>query len=1447
MFRLRRLYLDSIGVVDNRFSDLMVDLTDRTGAPADSIVWLRNGAGKTTMLSLLLALILPDRRDFLATRTKKRTLEDLVLGSDTAHVVAEWVDPIGQLLLTGAVYEWEGRVRPRDYNGVGKDRLRRTWWCVHPDPAFDRATLDDLPFTLRTEGRYDRERFRAHIRALAAEGVNAVVADQTIAEWHRALRERRFDPELFQYFTEVNAAEGGIDALFAGIGSPGAFVRYLLRFVADRQRIQPVRELLAETAVEIAKRPTYLYEREFCSQAQPLVTELGRAHEKLLAESVVRDEGRAVAAGYKRALLDVAEAADELGKLALQRSEAIEREYKDVRNSGDSARRRRDEYQRLAAQFRVCDAAVALNDVQEQAKRLDLELAAWRAVADFVKLTETQAELEIRKEIFADSAADAGPLVAALDRAKAVLAGALDTALASVDSAISDVGGRIVKQKEAKGTAERQRRHHHDQQAQLDGELESLAQAIARFERDKADAVADGALEESERLDVAVTRLTTAASTANEHVERLTNEQQSLKEQVAGASARCQEDRNTRERAAKRHREVEATLTALDNRAAAIADGSRLRLLLQTDSIDLTVSARDALDLLRQTVAATDSAMVEMRAEMATDERAVRALESGGLLPARPDVDRVVNKLKAVGVVAYPGWRYLAETVRIEDHGDRIAELPEVMDGVIVHGDAGTAAGQIDIEVDDIVVVSAASVFQDHHERRVVLGPAPARHDPAAAEVELARRRDRLTDADQKLRHRGAERQKDTTLAAQIEAWLADLPDDGIDGLRHRVDNLADALGKAAAAENAADNHLAALRERQDEVAGQLGTQKIALAQRKAELDRVRRLDEENRDTIEPATARQSAIPGLIASEREQEEAADTRYQAADRRLDDLRKERLELEGRRRTWATQRAPLPRIATATDLTVGAAESVVRAAEGQLRERFPEASLRDAVNRAEAAVSVAATAWERHATAARERAKELAVTPAGTDPELALGATARVEGELADARETIGSAKAEDAAARAELKAATPRDRPRHTEVEEVPDRAEALRSAAGAHEEAGRIQLKVGQLERDLEGANAEATSADARAGTLRDQALRLRDVDPAPVAVGIVPKDMAEVRARVGTIVGRLDDVEASYGEAMSIRTHCIETLRRWASQDRFALAAEDEQGQAVRRLRELFRGDQLLDRVAGRAAELTADLGMRDRAIGQQLEQVEAHKKNVVQRLADLVDDSLGVLGRASTLSELPAGIGPWEHRRFLVVEARQRPSREQVVLRVGELVDRMVSAGKIEIEPVELLWRATEASVVEGFRATVLKPAPDQPTDRIPVEDMRKWSGGENLTASLVLFCVMARLRAEQRTGSKAGNAGGVVPLDNPLGKANYLPFLELQRRVADASGVQLVFWTGIGDLGAVTAFPRIAAMHKRPSTSRPGRAYVRADPENSFTGEQVVAMVGSVRDEP
>jgi hypothetical protein len=137
-----------------------------------------------------------------------------------------------------------------------------------------------------------------------------------------------------------------------------------------------------------------------------------------------------------------------------------------------------------------------------------------------------------------------------------------------------------------------------------------------------------------------------------------------------------------------------------------------------------------------------------------------------------------------------------------------------------------------------------------------------------------------------------------------------------------------------------------------------------------------------------------------------------------------------------------------------------------------------------------------------------------------------------------------------------------------------------------------------------------------------------------------------------------------------------------------------------------------------------------------------------------------------------------------------------------------------------LELLWQATNAVVGDGnWKARVLKPSTALALERVSVERMRKWSGGEKVTISLLLFCMVAKLRATSRGRDVPGL--GALPLDNPLGKANYVVFLDLQRKVANANGVQLIFLTGVGDMKAVGRFPNIIRL--RNAANR-GREYVR-----------------------
>ena len=68
-----------------RFLDVWLEFGGRTGNPLDTILWMRNGGGKSTLIALICASIRPARNDYLATSETGRHLEDCVLGADTAQ------------------------------------------------------------------------------------------------------------------------------------------------------------------------------------------------------------------------------------------------------------------------------------------------------------------------------------------------------------------------------------------------------------------------------------------------------------------------------------------------------------------------------------------------------------------------------------------------------------------------------------------------------------------------------------------------------------------------------------------------------------------------------------------------------------------------------------------------------------------------------------------------------------------------------------------------------------------------------------------------------------------------------------------------------------------------------------------------------------------------------------------------------------------------------------------------------------------------------------------------------------------------------------------------------------------------------------------------------------------------------------------------------------------
>ena len=111
-YKLAALRFRSVGERSARFQDLTLTFTapaDDASEPQDPVIWLRNGGGKSSILSLLYALLLPRATDFMG-RSVQRSLTDYIDAGDTAHVVAIW-EP------TDASGTWWARQRGCSYGG----------------------------------------------------------------------------------------------------------------------------------------------------------------------------------------------------------------------------------------------------------------------------------------------------------------------------------------------------------------------------------------------------------------------------------------------------------------------------------------------------------------------------------------------------------------------------------------------------------------------------------------------------------------------------------------------------------------------------------------------------------------------------------------------------------------------------------------------------------------------------------------------------------------------------------------------------------------------------------------------------------------------------------------------------------------------------------------------------------------------------------------------------------------------------------------------------------------------------------------------------------------------------------------------------------------------------------------------------------------------------------
>jgi hypothetical protein len=1448
--------LDLSGVGPVIPSGTLFDAPTRRPSPY-TLLMLENGGGKSVLLTLLFSVVLPGRKKTVA----GAALEKFVLDSDTGHVALEWMHVrTGDRLITAKVYQ---RRTPTAGN---TNPLSEAWYSFRPSPTLDLATLPIAVEGRRRRFDGYRDAVEQAARGASAASELAWLGnDQKL--WREHLRNHGIEPDLFDIQRSMNIDEGDaanafkftsskafVDWILRTVTDPADASSVAETFEQWATTLAGWRTMLLErdflegaiagldplaaawdahvdaekdaatastSAAELAAALAGRHSTE-SEQVKSLEAELGIARGNVVtAETATRtarntlneiqlqtlrlEHADAVAAQEtsNEELLVVELELDGWDTVPLiQQVTAADAQARSLREQVTAADqsaagylRRRDEAAgRLLAKL---DSEATASD--QQAELLDERADGERLEADHADDERTDA-----LEVASDGRARRDAAEKQVARTEEALTAAIRDALVPAGTRIGDV----------REVLRRATDHHLAQQSALASARSTAVDLIRRVgDHDTALAAANDVLTAANR---AADQAQLAADTVDRAATRL-----GRLPAIADRAGECG---------------TANTNAAHTDPAGGASDDIADEQTLTADELD--GAADTLLSVLAADIDAHTGQLDTLRGEQREDTRVLQALGDGGLLPPRQEVDRAIEVLTHAGIAAHPGWRYLRDAAPEHLREDLIGAHPDLADGVVVIDPAHLPAARATLTTARLLPAAAIAVGSsatflalspptlvgevattetpdgDGSDVRFVIEPSPAMYDESAAEVARTELLATLESRAHTLEDVGGQLAEVTDARAQLSGWRRDNPPGHLTALRATAGRLG----------TDADRRLAAvqeLRAQRDELAAQRDTavdqvETIGDAERAA-ADRVRRLERLAEQATEGGQAA-AALPGIDSEIAAATAIAD---RAKSRRADHLTRGRLlsqQAEQHRGQARVHRAACDEVIS-TDATRASDVPVepvpVLRAEAAAAHVTYLAAAADPDLRAKAEQAAQRAGDLRTNLAQRDQqhireGRRLLGTPGGADPASWATAASNARARRQRLRERVDDLTKNVGRLDQAITSALPTEGGRRSWTLLPPEKTPTSAAHGQTLLREATEQQRTAQAAFETARATAERLEAgkDTAEASMRgfhEAMLPLRAVLGTMASPSQAPPyagSIGEAQAASDTAVIRLNATRATATARKEELNDATNELTQYTHQNRF-----DAMTNPVRRSILGSAPAQL----GAKASEWSALLQARLVSLVSDLENAQQHRRSIVDRLTALVTQALGTLRTASRLSKLPDDLGDWARRPFLRIGFGE-PDVGTISVRVATVVDdiaaqfasRAATARGPKRDGMALLLEAVHAAVPKGFAVNVLKPDSVLRDERVSIEEMKEiFSGGQELTAAIVLYCTLAALRANER-GQMRAKHSGVLFLDNPIGKASATYLLDVQQSVAKSLGVQLVYTTGLFDDRVLASFP-------------------------------------------
>ncbi|MBM9459237.1 hypothetical protein JK386_04930 [Nocardioides sp. zg-536] len=1444
----------SIGEKSARFRDLTLPFND-DGEPVETVIWLPNGGGKSSLMSLKSAVVLPAARDFTGAgredgEKRPRRLNDYVGSGDTSHTVIEWAAADQTLLggqnrlLTGAVYEWPERRRPT----LEQDAtLNKFWWSAVPIPGvLDLATLPVRDGRLLTLSQ-----FRDRLRALNAQHPELQVRIAgTQAAWEEQLDLLRIDTALYRYQARMNTSEGGIAKVF-NFNTVRDFIDLVVDVIAAPNQAADCGKVVTSHARNLFRRPALLTERAFLTEATGLLSELVAVHDQFTGARADLAHTQAAASRLRASLVQAAVRTATAATVAAEQARALGEQVSEARRERGRVDGLRAKLAHHAAGLRHTEAVAAHTAAARTAKEAHADALAWAAAGPLAEAAAHDAAAEVLRERLAPERAERAALRERVDTYASAVRDLLTSAAEQLENRAGDTEREAGAHRETASGLGARLRELEQEGNRLHAQLASARALLEQHGREMAAARRNGVLEAAEDPASAHQRHSDAAQAAAGDARRFEEEEARAQQAYEAAADAVAESAGDHARRLAEASQSGAELARLRVAYGKISGNPRFVALAETDNPDVWGDASRVRHALAAAALDADEHALREAVAAADDERLISGVDATGLLPAPAATSTAADELTSAGVPAQPAWTVLARDYQEAERATLAAARPDIASGVVVQDGAARDRALVLLASSPVLVhVPVVTATEVADGARDAADPAPipsvplhtGLHSPSAAGAAAEQLRSRGEGRRTRQATLQQRARADRQLLTELAEFLAEWPD--ADSLTR-----AEALTRSAAdaVENARVEQEAQTQARDQAKEDREAAKKAAAEARRLEQQHLGRAataatltDSENTMSghrtsaaeAEDGIAELTRQDTRLREEQAQEQGAASKAELQTQQL------RLEAAAHRRDLLQVGLVEPESLPAGHLV----EQAKAAGLGQCRATWEvlrnewKAASSGSVLEAQLLAEVNA------ASSARQRADQ-AISQADDPSEVRNDAEARA-GEYTAAACVDEHARSDRlhtglVAAAAKAEAAADAALQVLKDATEAADRAPKVpddvsdRTAEEAEDEAARLETQSGTLSatetrlgKEKEAAEGRSKEYEALAESLNDQAGRLPEPDgDAPADAEPFLGDLAAARREVLTAVADLkragDDVDAAL------------TLRAALAAEAFKLASRP----AYQRL-PLKLKDRLTDSdpaaLAQQASTYAAEVAVRLREVEALLDQISGDEQRIAQVVSSHVRQLLKGISAAARASTLPPGLGQLTDQQFINLRFTN-PSDEELASRVTQEIVSMLDSTSMEAKNLPtgetILRRCVHAAVgMKGFTVTVLKPNEHMVAQRVPVTEVAKFSDGEKLTTCVLLFCAFARMRQAGR----AGGATGTLMLDNPFGRASNAQLVALQLAVAKAQRVHLVYATGLEDMGALLQFRRLIRLRNRkPVGTTDGHVQLEAAP-GSRVGE-------------